>query len=88
MTEQPKKKRGRPPHDPTQATGRASFHVGLRLSDARRDQVMRLVEEAQERARAARVPQNITPSSLIHSWIIECIEREIARSDGEKKRRK
>ena len=85
---EPKRRRGRPPRDPANATGRASFHIGLRLPDAKRDELLRLVAEAQERARLARVPAHVTPSNLVYSWILEAIDREIAKSDAEKKRKK
>ncbi len=86
VSTEPKKRRGRPPRDPASApAGRQAFHVGMRFNDLRETQVMRLVSEANERARKADVPVNVTASSLIHAWIIEKIEEEIAKSDRKKR---
>ena len=56
-----------------------SFHLGLRLNDLRRDQLLRLVEEANDRARAAGIPANVSASSLVSLWIVERIEAETAK---------
>lgn len=73
VSDQPKKRRGRPPRDPSAPTGRASFHIGLRLADARRDQLLALVAAANKRAEAAGLPPTFTASGLvvhaIHQWL-------------------
>ena len=83
MSDLPKKRRGRPPKDPTAPTGARSFHLGLRLSDQARDKLLRLVELANERSRAAGIPPAVTPSSLVGLWIGQRIDEEwskVARS--------
>jgi hypothetical protein len=60
----------------------------MRFSDDKRDAVLRLVEEANERAREANVPTTVTPSSMIHRWILERLEAEIAKSNANAKRRR
>jgi hypothetical protein len=78
-TEQPKR-RGRPPRDQTGGpTGKASFHLGLRLNDHRREQLLALVDAANERAKAAAVPAHVTPSSLVAMWIGERLDLETAK---------
>jgi hypothetical protein len=72
--------------DPTSgATGRAKFHLGLRLNDHREAQLLRLVEAANERARAAGVPSNVTPSGLVTMWICERLDAETAKLGKGKK---
>ncbi len=80
MSDPKPKRRGRPSRDPL-ATGdsRAQFHVGLRLVDARRDQLLELVKRANARAAAAEVPATVTPSGLITMWILERIDEEWAK---------
>jgi hypothetical protein len=70
------KRMGRPPREPG---GPATFHLGLRLNDHRRDQLLRLVEMANDRAREASVPANVTPSSLVAMWIFERLDEETAK---------
>jgi hypothetical protein len=80
MTTETPRRRGRPPkNDPGGGTTHASFHLGLRLNGLRRDQLLRLVEAANERAKAAGVPATVTASSLVTMWIVERIEAETAR---------
>lgn len=38
-----------------------------------------LVDAANERTRLAAMPVTVTSSSLIHKWIIELLEQEIAK---------
>jgi hypothetical protein len=84
MSELPKR-RGRPPADPTtEQTGRTAFHLGLRLNDHRRDQLLHLVELANARARAAGIPANVTPSGLVSLWIQERLDLETGKL-GKKK---
>jgi hypothetical protein len=75
----PAKRRGRPPKDPNNPTAKGSYHLGLRLSDERRDQLLRLVEAANERARAAGIPGTVTASSLVTFWIVDRIDAETAK---------
>jgi hypothetical protein len=73
------KKRGRPPKDASNPTGRGSYHLGLRLSDERRDALLKLVDAANERARGAGIPATVTASSLVQLWIGERIDAETAK---------
>jgi hypothetical protein len=74
------KRRGRPPSDPTSgAAGRGAFHLGLRLNEHRRDQLVHLVELANGRAKAAGIPANVSPSSLVTLWIQERLDLETAK---------
>ncbi len=57
----------------------------MRFNEHREEQMKRLVDAANERARSANVPTTVTASSLVHSWVIECMEREIARLDRKKR---
>jgi hypothetical protein len=78
-SEQPKR-RGRPPRDPsTTSESRAGFHLGLRLNEHRRSQLTALVEAANERARGASLPANVTPSGLVTFWIMERLDAETAK---------
>ena len=77
--EKPKPRRGRPPRDPSSPTSRASFHIGLRLSDARRDQLLRLVTEANKRAETAGLPPTFTASGLVVHAIHQWLDAETAR---------
>ena len=78
--EQPKRRRGRPSKDPTTSpAGRHAFHLGLRLNDHRRDQLLRLVDAANERARAAGIPATVSPSGLVTLWISERLDEETAK---------
>ena len=73
------KRRGRPPKDQANPTARGSYHLGLRLADARRDQLLRLVEAANERAKGAGIPATVTASSLVVMWIQERLDVETAK---------
>jgi hypothetical protein len=73
------KRRGRPPKDQANPTTRGSYHLGLRLSDPRRDQLLRLVEAANERAKGAGIPATVTASSLVVLWIQERLDVETAK---------
>jgi hypothetical protein len=79
MSDQPKRRRGRPSRDPAAAGHGAGFHLGLRLDETRRAQLLALVGDANERARAAGLPDNITPSGLISHWIRERLDLETER---------
>ena len=52
------------------------FHLGLRFNEHRKEQILRAVDAANERARGAGVPANITPSSLVTLWICERLDEE------------
>jgi hypothetical protein len=73
------RRRGRPPTDQTNPTGRGSYHLGLRLADERRDQLLRIVTAANERARAAVLPATVTASQLVTLWIVERLDVETAK---------
>jgi hypothetical protein len=60
----------------------------MRFSAEREAQIGRLVAAANERARAARVPVTVTASSLVHQWVIEGLERDIAQLDAPAKRKR
>lgn len=80
MTAEPKKRRGRPPkNDPGGGTTHASFHLGLRLNDLRRDQLLALVDDANARARTAGIPAQVTASSLAVHYLVERLDLETAR---------
>jgi hypothetical protein len=51
----------------------------LRFNDHRREQLLRLVDAANERARAAGIPANVTPSGLVTMWIYERLDAETAK---------
>jgi hypothetical protein len=71
------KRRGRPPREA--GAGPATYHLGLRFSERRRDQLLRCVQAANERARAAGIPSNVTPSGLVTMWISERLDAETAK---------
>jgi len=79
MSDAPKKRMGRPPRDPN--AGPPSFHLGLRFDQKRGEQMLRLVEAANARAREHGIPANVTPSSLAYLWISERIAEEIQKLD-------
>jgi hypothetical protein len=60
------------------------FHLGLRLNDHRRDQLLRLVEAANERAKEAGIPSTVTPSGLVTLWIQERLDAETAKAAARK----
>ena len=78
MADKPKKRMGRPPSHPQEGPG--VFHLGLRLSEVRKEQLLALVEAANDRARAAGIPAAVTPSALVTHWIIERIDEETAKA--------
>jgi hypothetical protein len=49
------------------------------LNDHREAQLTTLVAAANERARAAGVPSNVTPSGLVTMWILERLDAEMAK---------
>ncbi|HEY1695830.1 MAG TPA: hypothetical protein VGG39_26865 [Polyangiaceae bacterium] len=73
-SEQPKR-RGRPPRE----EGPGVYHLGLRFNAHREEQVRRCVDAANERARAAGLPANITASGLVALWIGERLDLETAK---------
>jgi hypothetical protein len=80
MSEEKPKRRGRPPSDKTSGeTGRATFHLGLRLNDHRRDQLLALVEDRNRRAVAAGIPPAVSASSLVALWIGERLDLETSK---------
>jgi hypothetical protein len=80
MSDQHPKRRGRTPRDETSgAAGRSAYHLGMRFNEHRRDQLLRLVEAANERARANGIPANVTPSGLVTLWIHERLDTETAK---------
>lgn len=77
MSAEHPKRRGRPPADSTSgASGKAAFHLGLRFNEHRQEQLLRLVEAANARARGAGIPANVTPSGLVTMWIAERLDLE------------
>jgi hypothetical protein len=60
--------------------GRGAFHLGLRLGDSLRDELLVLVAAANERAKAAGLPPTVTPSGLVTHWIVERISEEMKRA--------
>lgn len=55
------------------------FHLGLRLAGERGEQIKKLVALANERARAAGIPANVSASSLVTMWITERIGQEMTK---------
>jgi hypothetical protein len=51
----------------------------MRFDARRRDLLLALVDAANERAKDAGVPGNVTPSSLVAMWIRERIDEEAKR---------
>jgi len=81
VSEEKPKKRGRPPREPG---GAGVYHLGLRFNEHREAQLTRLVDAANERARAAGIPANVTASGLVSMWICERLDAETAKL-GKKK---
>jgi len=79
MNEQPKRRRGRPSRDPQATEAGAGLHIGLRLDESRRAQIIACVEDANERARAAGLPATVTISGLAAHWIREKLDAEMIR---------
>jgi hypothetical protein len=57
----------------------------MRFSESLRAELMALVDDANERARLAGLPQVISPSALVSLWIRERIGVETAKLLGRKK---
>ncbi len=75
-SEQPKR-RGRPPRE---TGGPGVYHLGLRFNEHRKQQILRAVEAANERAKSAGLPANITASGLVAMWIGERLDLEPTKS--------